>query len=148
MLLGLYKGWSELLSGGHIARLPRLLGVQSQACAPLVRAWERDADDVGPVVEGDTAAGGVRIAAPPWGRAVLAAVRESGGAMLALPDDELLAAQKKLARRGFYVEPTSALAGAALDHLGEQLGETPVVVLTGSGFKSPPEPERFTTGAG
>jgi threonine synthase len=36
------------------------------------------------------------------------------------------------------VEPTSALAVAALDCLGEGLGQTPVVVLTGSGFKSPP----------
>lgn len=147
LLLGLYRGWSELLSGGHIAQLPRLLGVQAQACAPLARAWERGADEVEPVAEGETVAGGVRIAAPPWGRVVLAAVRESGGAMLALPDDELLTVQKKLARRGFYVEPTSALAVAALDHLGERLGNAPVVVLTGSGFKSPPGLQSLATGA-
>jgi threonine synthase len=90
-------------------------------------------------VEGDTIAGGVRIAAPPWGRHVLAAVRQTGGAIIALSDEMALAAQAKLARRGLYVEPTSALAVAALDHLGQGLGETPVVVLTGSGFKSPPK---------
>jgi threonine synthase len=57
--------------------------------------------------------------------------------VVALPDGETLAAQAKLAHRGFYVEPTSALAVAALDRLRDSLGDVPVVVLTGSGFKSP-----------
>jgi threonine synthase len=138
LLLGLHRGFGELLSAGLIERLPRLFGVQARACAPLVRAWERGTADVEPVEEGETVAEGVRIAAPPWGRAALAAVRESGGAMLALQDGETLAAQTKLAHRGVYVEPTSALAVAALDHLRDRLGNVPVVVLTGSGFKSPP----------
>ena len=138
LLLGLHAGFSELLAAGLIERLPRLSGVQAQPCAPLARAWERGASDVEPVEEGETVAEGVRIAAPPWGRAVLAAVRESNGAVLALPDEETMMAQRKLAHQGFYVEPTSALAVAALNHLRDRLGGTPVVVLTGSGFKSPP----------
>jgi threonine synthase len=138
LLLGLHYGFRELLSAGLIAQLPRLFGVQSQACAPLARAWECGAADVEPVKEKDTIAEGVRIAAPPWGRVVLAAVRESGGAVLAMQDEETRAAQRKLAHRGFYIEPTSALAVAALDHLHNRLGDMPVVVLTGSGFKSPP----------
>ena len=138
LLLGLHRGFGELLAAGLVERLPRLFGVQAQPCAPLACAWERGAADVGPVEEQETVAEGVRIAAPPWGRVVLAAVRASGGAILALPDEETLAAQRKLAQRGFYVEPTSALAVAALDHLRDRLGDVPVVVLTGSGFKSPP----------
>ncbi len=138
LLLGLYRGFGELLAAGLIKRLPRLFGVQAQPCAPLACAWERGAADVGPVEERETVAEGVRIAAPPWGRAVLAAVRETDGVVLALRDEETLAAQRKLAQRGFYVEPTSALAVAALDHLRDRLSGVPVVVLTGSGFKSPP----------
>jgi len=137
LLLGLYRGFGELLAAGLIERLPRLWGVQAQPCAPLARAWERGADEAQPVEEGETVAEGVRIAAPPWGRTVLAAVRESDGAILALGDDETLAAQRRLAHRGVYAEPTSALAVAALDHLRGRLGDAPVVVLTGSGFKSP-----------
>ncbi|MFW6115822.1 MAG: threonine synthase [Chloroflexota bacterium] len=139
LLLGLYLGFEELLSAGAIERRPRLFGVQAEACAPLARAWERGASDVEPVEEGETVAGGVRIAAPPWGRQVLAAVRQSGGAIDALSDEETLSAQEALARKGFYVEPTSALAVAALEHLGDRLGDSPIVVLTGSGFKSPPK---------
>lgn len=139
LLLGLYLGFEELLSAGAIERQPRLFGVQAEACAPLARAWERCASDVEPVEERETVAGGVRIAAPPWGRQVLAAVRQSGGAIVALSDEETLSAQEALARMGFYVEPTSALPAAALEHLGDRLGDSPIVVLTGSGFKSPPK---------
>jgi threonine synthase len=138
LLLGLSLGFGELLAAGLIERPPRLFGVQAQACAPLARAWERGAADVAPVEEGETVAEGVRIAAPPWGRAVLAAVRGSDGAVVALHDGETLAAQRKLAHQGIYVEPTSALAVAALDRLRDRVGDVPVVVLTGSGFKSPP----------
>lgn len=137
LLLGLHQGFGELLAAGLIERRPRLFGVQAQPCAPLARAWERGAADVEPVEEGETVAEGVRIAAPPWSRAVLAAVRESDGAVLALEDEETLAARAKLAQRGLYVEPTSALAVAALEHLRDCLGDAPVVVLTGSGLKSP-----------
>ncbi|MFQ6101570.1 MAG: threonine synthase [Anaerolineae bacterium] len=136
LLLGLHRGFRELLAAGFIRRLPRLFGVQAQACAPLAHAWERGATDVEPVEEQETIAEGVRIAAPPWGRAILAAVRESDGTVLALRDGETLAAQRKLAHQGVYVEPTSALAVAALDHLRDRLGDVPVVVLTGSGFKT------------
>jgi threonine synthase len=138
LLLGLHMGFGELLAARLVRRWPRLIGVQAEACAPLARAWERGASAAEPVAEGETIAGGVRIAAPPWGRQVLAAVYQTDGAIIALPDATALTARDRLARRGLYVEPTSALAVAALEDPGQSLGETPVVVLTGSGFKSPP----------
>ena len=137
-LLGLVQGLTELQAAGCLARWPRLYGVQAAGCAPLALAWEQGAADAAPVPEGDTVAEGVRIAAPVHGSAILAAVRASGGAILAVPDEQTLAARRRLAHQGFYVEPTSALAVAALDRLREQLADqTVVVVLTGSGFKSP-----------
>jgi len=137
-LLGLVQGLTELQAAGCLARWPRLYGVQAAGCAPLALAWEQGAADAAPVPEGDTVAEGVRIAAPVHGAAILAAIRASGGAILAIPDEQTLAARRRLAHQGFYVEPTSALAVAALDRLREQLADqTVVVVLTGSGFKSP-----------
>ena len=136
LLLGLYQGLSELLSAGVVARMPRIFGVQAEACGPIARAWDREATDVEPIEGRETVAEGVCIAAPPQGGAVLAAVRETNGAVLALRDEEILTAQRKLAHQGIYVEPTSALAAAALDHVCDLLGDMPVVVLTGSGFKT------------
>ncbi len=131
LLLGLAQGFAEL--GG---RMPRLFGVQAAACAPLAAAWEAGAADPLSVPEGETVAEGVRIAAPVRGRAILEAIRASGGALLALTDEETLAARQRLAHQGFFVEPTSALAVAALDRLRPHLEGTVVVMLTGSGFKS------------
>ncbi len=131
LLLGLAQGFAEL--GG---RMPRLFGVQAAACAPLTAAWEAGAADPPPVPEGETVAEGVRIAVPVRGRAILEAVRKSGGALLAVTDAETLAAQQRLAHQGFFVEPTSALAVAALEHLRPHLEGTVVVVLTGNGLKA------------
>lgn len=141
LLLGLYVGFDELLSAGLVRRVPAFFGVQAEACAPLARACERGSDEAVPVDELETIAGGVRVTAPSLGSKVLAAVRHSEGAIVAVADQQTLLAQRRLARRGFYVEPTSAVAVAALDDLRAALGESAVVVLTGSGLKSPPKSE-------
>lgn len=138
LLLGLHLGFRDLRAAGVIEDAPALYGVQAAACAPLARAWERGSDNIEPVDEGETVAGGVRIAAPPWGSRVLDAVRQSGGGLLALSDEETLSAQRRLAQLGFYVEPTSALPVAAIESLRARLSRLPVVVLTGNGLKSPP----------
>jgi threonine synthase len=137
LLLGLARGFAELQAAGCVERLPRLFGVQATRCAPLASAWAQGAEDALQVTEGETVAEGVRIATPVRGRAVLAAVRGSGGAIVSVADDDALAAQRKLAHQGFYVEPTSALAAAALSLLREQLAGSVALILTGSGFKSP-----------
>ena len=139
LLLGLAQGYRELLDAGCIDRLPRLFGIQAAPCAPLAEAWEKNAAVVSPVEEGKTVAEGVCIAEPLRDWEILAAIRRTKGGILAVPDEETIAAQRRLAHQGFYVEPTSALALAGLDHLRDQLDGTVVVVLTGSGFKSPPE---------
>lgn len=132
LLLGLAQGFAEL--GGP---MPHLFGVQAAACAPLAAAWEAGAADPLPVPEEETVAEGVRIAAPVRGRAILDAVRRSGGALLAVADEETIAARQRLAHLGFFVEPTSALAVAGLNRLRPRLEGTVVVILTGSGLKSP-----------
>ena len=71
---------------------------------------------------------------------VLAAVRGSGGAIVAVTEDEIVAALRALARRGLYVEPTAAAAAAGLTQLLAtgviERDETTVLVLTGSGLKA------------
>lgn len=73
-------------------------------------------------------------------REVLQAIRGSGGAAVAVPEDELLPAVGELARLGLFVEPTSAQIVPALRRLrtaGEiDTADTIVAVLTGSGLKA------------
>ena len=77
---------------------------------------------------------GISLAHPIRDREILQAIRESGGDAIAVSDDETLAARRELATRGLYVEPTSAVVGAALKRL--RLDGVVVVALTGSGLKS------------
>ncbi len=73
-------------------------------------------------------------------REVLAALRRSGGATVAVSEAEIEKALFELARIGLYAEPTSALAAAAFTRLIERgaihTGETTVLVLTGAGLKT------------
>ncbi len=137
LLLGAHHGFKHLLAADLIEKPPRLFAVQAEPCAPLYEAYQRGLDDAFPVEKNETVAGGISIAQPVRGRQILAAVRQTGGAVLAVDDEETLRSRDELARRGLYVEPTSAVAIAALLRLRGLIGpeETTVVPLTGSGLK-------------
>jgi threonine synthase len=141
-VLGCDIGFSELLRRGEIARLPRLYAVQPAHCAPLHAGFEAGAEDFVPVTPRPTLAEGASIAQPVRGRAVLAALRRSGGGTVAVPEPAIEAALMELARSGLYVEPTCAMAAAALTDLTARGAirpeETTVVVLTGTGIKATP----------
>ena len=87
-----------------------------------------------------TIAEGTAIAKPVRGREVLAAIRRSGGAAVAVSEDEIMSASWRLARSGLYAEPTSAVAAAGLSALLRRgaidAEETTVVLLTGGGLKA------------
>jgi threonine synthase len=67
----------------------------------------------------------------------LAAVEASGGRVVAVEEDEISEGRDALSRIGLYVEPTSAVVWPALLGVLEELPDPVVVILTGSGFKSP-----------
>ncbi len=148
-LLGIWLGFRRLHAAGWVDRLPRLVAVQAATLAPLCRAFKAGLETV-PGVEPTTpsvaegpvlsVAEGLAIAEPVRGRRLLQAIRETGGTCIAVEDDATLQAQHQLARRGLYIEPTSATAVAALEVVCQQMttDETIIVPLTGSGLKGSP----------
>lgn len=138
LFLGAYFGFRRLAEAGLIQRLPQLIGVQSEHCAPVYQAWQAGLEEVPAVEEGDTIAEGIRIQAPVRGKTLLRTLRETGGQVVVVSDAEIAAAQDRLARLGLYVEPTSAAAVAGLEQIAHRLPEGDVVLaLTGSGLKTP-----------
>lgn len=137
MLLGYYRGLDALLQAGLIDKLPRLIGVQAKACAPVVRVWQRNGDEVEAVEEQDTVAAGIRIKKPARGTEILRALYHSEGMALEVSDHEILEAKAYLAERGLFVETTSAVPVAALPAVRAALGEQAhlLVPLSGSGLK-------------
>jgi threonine synthase len=138
LLLGLDQGFEHLHRSGVIQRVPRLIGVQAAACAPLAAAFRDSLAGPAAVVAQPTAAGGVAVANPARGAQILAAARASGGRIVSVGESELEAAWTRLATQGWYLEPTAAVAAAAAETTLRQrsFDSDVVVMLTGHGLKS------------
>jgi threonine synthase len=144
LVLGAYLGCRDLLGQGLISRMPAIVAVQAAGCAPLARAFTGGQAEPA-VIDGEpTIAEGIAIARPARGAQILAAVRDSGGAIVAVTDDQVSAAHAGLARAGLYVEPTAAACWAALQaglidtSPRPDGGPSAIAPLCGSGLKSKP----------
>ncbi len=146
LLRGVWLGFTDLRDAGLTTTLPRMVGVQVTACDPLARAWHAPdwkASLREPVTVGPTAA--TAIADPlrgyeDEGLLTLAAARDSGGAIVAVPEPAILDARTRLAHHGILVEPAAAAALAALTPAaGPPTATGSVAVLTGHGAKELPE---------
>jgi threonine synthase len=142
LLAGNWKGYREFQNLGFINESPRIVAVQPTGCAPLVRAYERgaDADEIEPWDSPDSVAAGLMDPFPWDGDVALRAVRDSKGTAVAVSDDEILSAQRLLAKyEGLFAEPSGATSLAGLIRLRDK-GEIDrsdklVVEITGSGLK-------------
>jgi threonine synthase len=140
LLLGLHFGFRELLGAGEIARLPRLIAAQPLNCSPVAASFAAGRDVPVAREVRPTVAEGAAIQAPLRLKEMISALRESGGEAVAVTEAEIAAALRNLAGQGLFVEPTAAIAAAALDLLAAagRIGarERVVVVLSGSGLKA------------
>jgi threonine synthase len=135
-----WKGFGELERLGLLRNKPRLVAVQSQNCAPIVAAYQRDSRTVSPVEHRPTIAGGLSIPNPgELGDLTLQAIRESGGTAVAVTEDEIRWGMQELWREGIFSEPTGAVTVPAVHRLVEEgkirSGDTVVCIVTGTGFK-------------
>ena len=139
-VLGAERGFGELKRRGEIGRGPHLFGVQAANCAPYHAAFVAGGQDLVATPISPTVAEGIATPKPTRVAVVLDAVRQSGGMIVAVSEAEIVDALRDLARRGLYVEPTSATAAAGLTRLlaagAIRPHETTVLVLTGTGLKS------------
>lgn len=135
-LVGMYRGFVVLRQAGLIDRLPRFFAVQAENMAPLAHDLAGSAGDAVAFQPSPTVAEGIAITHPVHGAEILRIIRETGGEVIAVSEDEISRGRSELARQGIFVEPTSATAVAALSRIQELHGKT-VVSLTGSGLKSP-----------
>jgi len=139
-LLGCFNAFDDLRKTQEGERLPLLFGVQSENCAPLARAFESGAPSFVKVETQPTIAEGIAVSHPVRSAELLDAVHQSGGGIFSVSEDQIAQAHDKLARRGLYVEPTTATAAALLEKLIDEAilkpGQRVVVILTGSGLKA------------
>ncbi len=139
-LLGCWLGFRELLAAGQIARLPRLFAAQPLNCSPVDASFRAGTDLPVPRAVAPTIAEGTAIARPLRLAQMIAALRQSDGGTVAIPEAEIARALEQLCARGLFAEPTSATAAAAYTALLAEgriaPGEATAVVLTGTGLKA------------
>ena len=139
--IGMWKAFDEMEALGWIGReRPRMVSVQAAGCAPIVRAFAAGAESATAWADPQTAASGLRVPGSLGDFLMLRALRQSGGAAVAVEDDELLAAARRLAGlEGIDACPEGGACVAALRRLiaSGQVAPRDTIVMfnTGTGLK-------------
>lgn len=140
-LVGMWKAFAEMEQLGWIgSQRPRMVAVQAEGCAPVVKAFAEGKETTEPWQGAATAAGGLRVPVAIGGRLMLTALRESHGTGVAVADEELYVAQRLFARNeGIFASLETAATVAALTKLVADKwihpDERVVIFNTGSGLK-------------
>lgn len=142
-IIGIYKALTELKKLGWVeGELPRLVAVQAEGCAPIVKAWEEGSSESEFWNDSETVAFGINVPKALGDFLVLEAIYQTNGCAIAIEDEALLEEQKKLASlEGAFVCPEGAATFVAARRLREQgwIKEQDIVVAlnTGMGIKYP-----------
>ena len=141
-LVGRWKAFAEMDALGWLAdvKRPRMVSVQAEGCAPIPKAFHAGASFCDFWLGAHTVASGLRVPKSFADRIILSNIRESNGTAIAVSDEALITAQKKLAaQEGIFAAPEGAACLAALEELVKQnwvkSNERIVIFNTGSGLK-------------
>ena len=140
-IVGMWKAFDEMERLGWIgSKRPKMISVQAEGCAPIVRAFQEGTRHAEPWQNAHSVAGGIRVPVAIGDYLILDAVRQSGGTALTVSDDALLEDMRALARaEGISAAPEGAATLSGLRTLlrdGTLKGSDRIVLFnTGSGLK-------------
>lgn len=141
----IYKGIKELYNFGLIDKLPKLIGVQTPGCNPIVKSFKQKRYDYDVLENPKTVAAAMCVGNPLDGPKILGDIYESKGLAIEVTDEEILNAQQAQARQeGVFSEPSGSMAYAAVKKLADKKFFKPddviVCIATGNGLKDPKSP--------
>ena len=140
-LIGMCKAFDELQEMGRIGReRPRMVAVQADGCAPIVKAWEANQQSAQFFQNAATIASGLRVPGPLGDQLILRMLRQTNGTAIAVTDKEMLYAGRELASlAGIFAAPEGAATVVAARILAAsgwiKPHETVVLFNTGTGYK-------------
>ncbi|MFC0522839.1 threonine synthase [Pontibacillus salicampi] len=143
-LIGIFKALQELKELGWIngEKMPRLVAVQSDGCAPIVKAWQEGKTNAEPWQDASTIAFGINVSKAIGDFLILDAIRQTDGCAISVSDEMLLDELRTIStKEGTFVCPEGAAAFVAARKLREskwiKQDERVVVLNTGAGIKYP-----------
>lgn len=140
-LIGMWKAFDEMEQMGWIAsHRPRMVSVQAEGCAPIVRAFQAGASIGAEITDAHTVAAGLRVPKAVGDFIMLDILRKSGGAAVAVADEEMIAGVRQIgSAEGIFAAPEGGACLPALAQLLErgEIGrdESVVIFNTGTGLK-------------
>src|ERR1700680_4420761 len=140
-LIGMCKAFDEMQEMGWIGEeRPRMVAVQAEGCAPIVKAWEAHRNAAEFFANAATIASGLRVPGPLGDLMILRMLKQTKGTALTITDDEMLQAGRELASlEGIFAAPEGAATVIATRKLAAsgwiQPEETVVLFNTGTGYK-------------
>ena len=145
LLAAVYTAFAELMKRKLISRMPKLVGIQSALCCPVVDAWLEGRDRVSAFcMRKSTIASGINDELRGYtdnGDYVLSLIRKTDGVAVKIPEEDVLVCTHEMGLYGLSVEPASASGLYAFRKLREegviQAGSTVVMIATGNGLKNP-----------
>jgi threonine synthase len=151
-LIGMCKAFDEMQEMGWIdSNRPRMVAVQAEGCAPIVRAWEAHQNSAQFFQNAATIASGLRVPGPLGDLLIISMLRQTKGTALSVTDEELLHAGRELASlEGIFAAPEGAATVTAARKLAARgwikPHETVVLFNTGTGYKYPEAWQRALQG--
>lgn len=138
LIIGCFIGFSELYSLGIIAKMPKIIAVQSAHCDPLNKLIQDANFNPNTYQAQDTLAEGIAIPNPIRAVEMIEAIQATHGKVILVTETEITQAWREMSQQGFFIEPTSAACIAGLTQYLSGLGQTEVCVslFSGNGLKS------------
>ena len=138
--LGIMKALEEFLAAGIISKMPQIIAVQSEHCAPFVEAVRDRALTPSKIEAKPTLAEGIAISVPMRGKEILEYIYKYDVKVIAVPEEMIMPTRGKLAAKGIFCEHTTAVNYAAYLLYCRQYGKMSecLIPMSGAGLKSEP----------
>ncbi|MBN2568316.1 MAG: threonine synthase [Deltaproteobacteria bacterium] len=138
-LRGIIKGFEEFKLCGLIDRMPRIVCAQARGCAAIYNAHRNNHERISRVENPNTIAHAIENPLPPSGNEILRKLRANDWTSVAVSDEEIIHAQRRLAGEGIFGQPAAAVPLAAVKQLAGKgvlgAGDSVVLIVTGGGLK-------------
>lgn len=138
LFLGAVFGLEHLVESGVIPKMPNIIAIQSERCAPFAQAKRLGLREPAQVVPEATLAEGIAIGKPMRGQEILEKIYQYDIEIVEIPEQDILPARAALAKQGIYCEHTTAGNYAAYQKYCQLHGRTPdsLITMCGAGLKS------------
>lgn len=136
LLYGTFIGLQELKQEGIIDTYPKIIGVQSENCSPLEYMLKNNTNTPEYYRKKETIAEGIAIENPVRAKEILRSIQQTQGDIIVVNEREILEARSYVKQKGYYIEPTSAVALAGFKKFPFMKNKQIIVPFTGHGLKT------------